>query len=100
MIGFEVRINDDIPIKIASESSQLFITVIESNVFMLISGTDLSWNRLKWSDQVLKAGDKINIKVKDIQLIDEPSEIKEQDIDYIKERYLDLKAELENKGLI
>ncbi|KAA8485065.1 hypothetical protein BDE36_2221 [Arcticibacter tournemirensis] len=100
MIGFEVKINNDIPIKIASQSSQLFLTVIESNVLLLISGTDLSGNRVKWPNQILKSGDKVNIKVKDIQCIDEPSEIKEQNIDYIKERYLDLKAELENKGLI
>ncbi|MGX5689262.1 S1 domain-containing protein [Arcticibacter tournemirensis] len=100
MIGFEVKINNDTPIKIASQSSQLFITVTESNVLLLISGTDFSWNRLKWPDHILKAGDKVNIKVKDIQCIDEPSEIEERDIDYIKERYLGLKAELENKGLI
>jgi hypothetical protein len=100
MIGFEIKVNNEVPLKIVSNNSQLFITVIENNVFMLMSGTDFSYNLLKWPNKKLKIGDKVNVKVKDIQLATKPFEIREEDISYIKERYFRFKAELEHRGLI
>lgn len=100
MVGFEIKINDNAPISVASDSCLLFVTVIEANVFLLTSGTDSFENRLSWPDQILKVGDKVNIKVKDLKQIDKPSLIREKDIEYVKERYFRLKAELENKGLV
>ena len=100
MIGFEIRINDNTTMAIASESSQLFLTVIDDKVFLLSSGTDYSYNILKWPNQILKVGDKVNIKVKDLPIVDKPCTIEEKDINSIKERYFKLKTELKNKGLI
>ena len=99
-MGFEIKINDDITMAIASESSQLFLTVIEDKVFLLTSGTDFSYNKLKWPNQLLKVGDKVNIKVKDLPVVDQPATIDQKDINSLKEKYFKLKTELENKGLI
>lgn len=100
MLGFEIKINDNHTVSIAARSSQLFITKVNNNFFLLMSGTDFSESRLKWPDQILKVGDKVNIKVKDILKIDSPSEVRERDFDKIKHEYLKLKEELENKNLI
>ena len=100
MIGFEVKINNNPPIKIASRSSHLFLSKFQNNVLMLMRGIDDNKNTIVWPNQVLKIGDKINVKVKDLDSIEQSFDVKLQDINEIKKRYLSLKLELEKRGLI
>lgn len=99
MIGFQVTINDTHLIQVAAISSQLLFYNVEDHVVLFVTGIDERDNSLRWPRHVLKVGDKINIKVKDLMIIDEPDEIK-KDIEYLKERYYRLKVELENNGLL
>ncbi|EEI90515.1 hypothetical protein HMPREF0765_3831 [Sphingobacterium spiritivorum ATCC 33300] len=100
MIGFEVKINNNPPIKIASRSSHLFLSTFQNNVLLLMRGIDDNKNTIVWPNQVLKIGDKINVKVKDLDSIEQSFDVKLQDINEIKKRYLSLKLELEKRGLI
>lgn len=100
MIGFEITINNNFPVSIASRSVQLFLAVNGQNVVILLSGINEQERRLKWAKQILEKGDKINIKVKDLDTITPPVTIEQENLENIKERYLSLKTELEIKGLI
>jgi len=100
MIGFEITINNSFPISIASRTVQLFFTVNDQNVVILSSGIDEQECRLKWKKQILGKGDKINIKIKNLDMITPPVTIEKANLENIKERYFSLKTELEIKGLI
>ncbi|WFB64869.1 hypothetical protein PZ892_06580 [Sphingobacterium sp. WM] len=100
MIGFEITINNNRPIAIASDSSQLFLTTDQKNIYLFSSGIDRNENRLKWADLKLNKGDRLTIKVKELDMITPPLSIEKEDINYLKETYYRLKAKLEKKGLI
>jgi len=91
MIGFEVMINDTHLMSVAAESSRLFISNIQDTFILMPGGIDDQDNSLRWPHHVLKVGDKINIKVKDLEVINEPNEIVQNDTENIRERYNRLK---------
>lgn len=93
-------INDIHLIRVAARNSRLFISNIQDTFILMPGGIDAQDNSLKWPSQVLKVGDKINIKVKDLGTINEPDKIVPNDTENIRERYNRLKIELENKGLL
>lgn len=100
MIGFEITINNNGPIAIASDSSQLFLTTDQKNIYLFSSGIDRNENRLKWADLKLNKGDRLTIKVKELDMITPPLSIEKEDIKHLKETYYRLKAKLEKKGII
>lgn len=100
MTGFEITLNNNSPVFIAGRSVQLFLAVNGQNIVILPSGIDEQECRLKWEKQILEKGDKISIKVKDLDMITAPATIEKENIENIKERYFSLKTELETKGLL
>lgn len=99
MIGFQITINDTTEIKIGSHSSNVLLMNINDNYILLQYGDD-DKNLLQWAKYELKKGDKINIKVKNLNSISLPYKIEPKNIFNIREDYLNLKTELEKKGLL
>ena len=100
MYGFEIRVNSDPSINIAARCCQLMLTIIDDNILIIMNGIDGKDRQLGWPRLNLKLGDKITVKVKEAELIDQPSKIDNINIEKITEEYQYLKEQLENKGLI
>ena len=99
MTGLQITINDSVIINSASELS-ISVFFFPRDGFFSITGIDIHENGVRWQNQPIKVGDNIKIRVKELDSITEPTEIRPVDLDSLKGKYLILREELKKKGLI
>lgn len=103
MIGFEICINDNDSIAAISDN---LVTVIISVGYhrgedsIYIGGKDSKSYHLVWLEKKIKIGDKIKIRVTDINVASSLQEKYPSDRKQMKEEYYDLKKQLENERLL
>ena len=102
MIGFEIIINEEEVIAVASDS---LVSVVMSISFLKynylsITGMDSKSYHLDWHRRELRIGDKIHVRVAEINKINPLRDRRPSDREEMIKRYYDLKQELEEKGLI
>ncbi len=102
MIGFEIIIKGQEPIRIASDS---VVSILLGNgypfgAYIHLGGSDSSYNSLTWLDGKLETGDMLTIKVIET---DTASEVIRKEIkakEWVWELYNKLEVELTEKGLL
>lgn len=103
MIGFEVTINNQPPLLIAAER-HVFIRLCNRNGKrglddMMIRG----WNDSEmfyWIDRKPQKGDRVRVRVVEIESASPAQETQKKDREKMKERYEQLKKELTEQGLL
>jgi hypothetical protein len=103
MKGFEIKINDKKVIRAVSDSLtsiSIGTGYFPEDNYIYIGGIDSKSDHLTWLDKKLKLGDKIKVKVMEIDRISPLIRKKLSDKNKLKERYDELKRELEDNGLI
>lgn len=100
MKGFQIIINNDDIINLRSFYSNVILNKIDNSYYLLMYGGDKGKNTFNWETRVLREGDRINIKVLNLDIGTVPNKTESADIYSIKKEYEDLKLELKNKGLI
>lgn len=101
MKGFEININGEKPVFVSSDSIvsvELYIDNIDKEI--VASGKDTMQQRFIWVRKKLDFGDKIKIKVAEIEEVTPPIKSYPVDRTGLLELYLQLKKELEEKGFI
>ncbi|MFZ4263761.1 hypothetical protein ACFRAE_17120 [Sphingobacterium sp. HJSM2_6] len=100
MKGFQIIINNNEVINMHCFYSNVIIQQSKSSYFLLLYGGDELKNIFKWNTKILKKGDKISVKVVNLNLGTPPDKTESADISNLKNEYEQLKLELKNKGLI
>lgn len=103
MIGFEIYINDNEPIAAISDSLVTAIISVgyhKGEDFIYIGGKDSKSYHLVWLEKKLKIGDKIKIRVTEIDAASSLQKRYPSDRKQMKEEYYDLKKQLEDKSLL
>ena len=105
MLEFEISINDSKPLIVSSELLA-FAKICYGNAELnldsiLVSGADEA-SRYTWLYQVASIGDKIRIKVVDVNKdeISSPQTIKNKDREQMTKQFYQLKQELQDKHLL
>ena len=100
MKGFEIKINEEI-ITVASDRVVcVFFHFGDGYEIINVSGSDSKSYHSIWFEKKLQIGDKINVRVAEIDIIPPPIEKCPFDRNELKKRYIELKKELEAEGLI
>ena len=103
MKGFEIIVNHEDPIKAATEKALVCTFTMDyrngSNLLHVIGGDSEMYHAI-WADRKLKIGDKVKIRITEIERTSRPIKRNPSDRDALKERYEQLKKELQEKGVI
>ncbi|WP_455498184.1 hypothetical protein [Coprobacter sp.] len=101
MKGFEININGEDSVFVSSDSIvsvELYIDNIDKEI--VARGKNTKQQRFIWVRKKLDIGDKVKIKVTEIEEVTPPIKSCPVDRTGLLELYLQLKKELEEKGLI
>lgn len=103
MLALEIRINESKPLVIGADILLVYLNRIETrdDHGILASGADDAF-RYKWIDKEMKDGDKVFIRVVDVEKdeISSPFETNKCDREEMKQRFEKLKKELQDKQLL
>ena len=103
MKGFEIIKNDEAPIYVGVEYGSVSVSVnmaLNSNkAYLLVRGNDAE-SVTKWIAQDMKKGDRIKVRFTDIEAVSQIISKELKNREELEERYLELKRELEEKGII
>ncbi|MDR1756414.1 MAG: hypothetical protein LBR65_05570 [Culturomica sp.] len=103
MMGFEIKINNEEAINVASDSLVSILMGIgydRIDNYLSVKGIDSKSYCLDWYDRELQIGDKIHVRIKEIGNISPLKARRPLDRDDMKKSYYTLKQELEDKGLV
>lgn len=104
MLGLEIRINDEKPLVVGGESLiYVFLTRIASRNKhdMAVGGADDAFH-YKWMNADMQDGDKVFIRVVEVDKEDvsSPAKIEKRDRERMKQDFERLKKELQEKRLL
>ena len=102
MLGFEISINDDKPMTVATDSQAFVILSYgTSDCDMLVAGADDAFSYI-WFDKIMQNGDKILIRIIDVgkDEVSSPFKIEKRNRERMKQTFEELKQELLNKQLL
>lgn len=102
MLGFEISINDDKPMTVATDSQTFVILSYgTSDCDMLVAGADDAFSYI-WFDKIMQNGDKILIRIIDVgkDEVSSPFKIEKRNRERMKQTFEELKQELLNKQLL
>ncbi|WP_140937649.1 hypothetical protein [Sphingobacterium lumbrici] len=100
MKSLKITINNSDIINLNCFYSNVILQRTENFYYLLLFGGDELKNRFRWKTIILREGDKINIKVVNLDIGTAPNKKESVDIHSIKTEFEDLKLELKNKGVI
>ena len=104
MLGFEITINDTGKTLFVASEHSTNVVIYEDEVLKKTSlsagGSDLKFNYLKWSGIELKIGDKVKIKVSDLERVSNIVSSIPKSRTALIERYQTLRDELREQGLL
>lgn len=99
---FKLKINDEEPIFIGVDWGGLIIAINVNNIkketYLSVRGKELGVN-FEWVNRKFKVGDRIKLESSDSKIASTPFLIESVNREDMKQRYWELKKELEEKGI-
>lgn len=101
MLGFEIKVNEDDVMHVASEGPSISVVMLVTQKedkdfnYMTVGGMDSRINLLSWPGKDLELGDRIRIRVAEINEIKPVPDKYPYDRQTVKEHYFQMKKELE-----
>lgn len=106
MLGFEIKVNEEDVMHVASEGPSVSVVMFVSQKddkdsrYMTVGGMDSKLYHFSWTGKIIKSGDKVRIRVVEIDAPDPVVERFPHDRETIRRGYYRMKKELEEHGLI
>lgn len=102
MLGFEITINGEDIIRKVSSNGILIVSFDPQKdlVNMTILGLDANYYFLHWPNMLLKAGDRVKVRITEIDANTPLKYTKISDRNELIKRYLEIEKELKTEGFL